>query len=175
MLRNHGASISEEQRHHGPKPFILPDFNILGVNYRMTDLQGAVGVVQMGKLDKLIDERHEAAVAYNEALSEIDWIQTPELNDDYRHGWQSYVLLIDEAKAPMGRNEMMEKLQEQGVSTRPGTHAVHMLGLYAGKYGYKPDDLPNSKTANNCTMAIPLHNNMSKEDYEYVVDMIKSL
>ncbi|HIA06956.1 MAG TPA: DegT/DnrJ/EryC1/StrS family aminotransferase [Flavobacteriales bacterium] len=175
MLRNHGASISEEQRHHGPKPFILPDFNILGFNYRMTDLQGAVGVVQMGKLDKLIDERHEAAVAYNEALSEIDWIQTPELNDDYRHGWQSYVLLIDEAKAPMGRNEMMEKLQEQGVSTRPGTHAVHMLGLYAGKYGYKPDDLPNSKTANNCTMAIPLHNNMSKEDYEYVVDMIKSL
>ncbi|MBN4072112.1 DegT/DnrJ/EryC1/StrS family aminotransferase [Flavobacteriales bacterium AH-315-E23] len=175
MLRNHGASVSEEQRHHGPKPFILPDFNILGFNYRMTDLQGAVGVVQIGKLDRLIDERQEAAIFYNETLADIDWLQTPELSEDYKHGWQSYVLLIDENKAPMRRNDMMEKLQEGGVSTRPGTHAVHMLNFYAQKYGYKPEDLPKSKTANDTTMAIPLHNNMSSEDYQYVVDMIQSL
>ena len=141
----------------------------------MTDLQGAVGVVQMSKLDKLIDERQEAAKAYNEAFADIDWIQTPEMNKDYKHGWQSYILLIDEAKAPMSRNDMMEKLQEEGVSTRPGTHAVHMLNYYVEKFGYKPDDLPNSKTANDCTMAIPLHNKMSAEDYQYVVDKIKSL
>ena len=55
ILRNHGASISEEQRHHGAKPYILPDFNILGYNYRMTDLQGAIGVVQLNKLDQFID------------------------------------------------------------------------------------------------------------------------
>ena len=175
MLRNHGASISEEQRHHGPKPYILPDFNILGFNYRMTDLQGAVGVVQMAKLDTLIDERHKAAEAYNKALEGIEWIQIPEINDDYKHGWQSYVLLIDEAKAPMSRNDMMEKPQEAGVSTRPGTHAVHMLGYYVDKFGYSPEDFPNAKTANDCTMAIPLHNKMSDDDCDYVVDAIKSL
>lgn len=175
MLRNHGASISEEQRHHGAKPFILPDFNILGFNYRMTDIQGAVGVVQMKKLDRLIDERHAAALAYNESFSAIDWIQTPEVNSDFKHGWQSYVLLIDESKAPMSRNDMMEKLQEQGVSTRPGTHAIHMLGYYTNKFGYKPEDLPNARLANDTTMAIPLHNQMSAEDYEYVVDQIKSI
>jgi len=175
MLRNHGASVSEEQRHHGPKPFILPDFNILGFNYRMTDLQGAVGVVQMAKLDRLIDERQEAAITYNKELADIDWIQTPGLDDDYKHGWQSYILLIDESRAPMSRDEMMEKLQEKGVSTRPGTHAVHMLNLYAERYGYKPEDLPNSRIANDCTMAIPLHNRMSTDDYKYVVDMINSL
>ena len=49
MLRNHGASISEEQRHKGPRPYLLPEFNMLGFNYRMTDLQGAVGLVQLGK------------------------------------------------------------------------------------------------------------------------------
>ena len=54
MLRNHGASISEEQRHHGPKPYILPDFNLLGFNYRMTDLQGAVGLVQLEKMEQFI-------------------------------------------------------------------------------------------------------------------------
>ncbi|MFO7761100.1 MAG: DegT/DnrJ/EryC1/StrS family aminotransferase, partial [Desulfobia sp.] len=51
MMRNHGASVSEEQRHHGPKPYILPEFNLLGYNYRMTDLQGAVGLAQLRKLD----------------------------------------------------------------------------------------------------------------------------
>ncbi len=57
MLRNHGASISEEQRHHGAKPYILPAFDIVGYNYRMTDLQGALGIVQLSKLDQFIDER----------------------------------------------------------------------------------------------------------------------
>ena len=54
-LRNHGASLSEEQRHVGPRPYSLPDFNLLGFNYRMTDLQGAVGLVQLSKLDRYIN------------------------------------------------------------------------------------------------------------------------
>ena len=57
QLRNHGATISEEQRHHGPQPYLLPEFNLLGFNYRMTDLQGAVGLVQLRKLDRFIEER----------------------------------------------------------------------------------------------------------------------
>jgi perosamine synthetase len=64
VLRNHGASISEEQRHHGPKPYILPDFNVLGYNYRMTDLQGAIGEVQLKKLDTFIEERAHWAAYY---------------------------------------------------------------------------------------------------------------
>jgi dTDP-4-amino-4,6-dideoxygalactose transaminase len=175
MLRNHGASVSEEQRHHGPKPFILPDFNILGFNYRMTDLQGAVGVVQMGKLDRLIAERHQAALNYNDALGGIEWLNTPEIKSDYTPGWQSYVLLVDQEKAPLSRNDMMEKLQEEGVSTRPGTHAVHMLNYYKDRYGYQEDDLPNAKRANDATMAIPFHNLMSDDDYQYVVEKIKAL
>ena len=57
VLRNHGANISEEQRHHGSKPYILPEFNVLGYNYRMTDLQGAIGTVQLKKLNLFIEER----------------------------------------------------------------------------------------------------------------------
>lgn len=175
MLRNHGASVSEEQRHHGPKPYILPDFNLLGFNYRMTDLQGAVGIVQLSKLDMFIDEREQWAQFYNEQLRDLAWLKTPEPPDDYKHGWQSYILLINEDTAPMSRNGIMEKLQENGVSTRPGTHAVHMLTYYAREYGYRPQDMPNSKIANDCTIAIPLHNKMSSSDYEYVADLIKSL
>lgn len=175
MLRNHGASISEEQRHKGPKPYILPEFDMVGYNYRMTDIQGAVGVVQLKKLDQFIDEREQWANYYTKALSEISWLRTPHIPATYKHGWQSYVLFVDEDKSPMKRNDLMEYLQQKGISTRPGTHAVHMLGFYAHTFGIKPSDYPGAYAANEYSMSIPLHNKMVKEDYEYIVDILKSV
>jgi perosamine synthetase len=174
-LRNHGASVSEEQRHHGPKPYILPEFNMLGYNYRMTDLQASVGIVQLKKLDIFIDEREQWAKFYNEQLKNITWIKTPEVKEGYKHGWQSYVVYIDETRSPLKRNEIMERLQQMGISTRPGTHAPHMLGYYAEKYNIKPDDFPEARDCNNYSMSIPLFNKMTKEDYEYVVYALKSI
>lgn len=175
VLRNHGASISEEQRHHGSKPFLLPDFNVLGYNYRMTDLQGAIGIVQLKKLDKFIAERLKWANFYMEELRNISWLSLPEISDEYSHGWQSFVLLIDETKSPSSRNEIMEQLQQRGISTRPGTHAVHMLGYYAKKYKIKTDDFPGAKIANDNSISIPIHNQMVKEDFEYVIHCFKNI
>jgi len=175
MLRNHGASVSEEQRHRGAQPYILPEFNMLGFNYRMTDLQGAVGVVQIKKLDSFIEERNKWARFYCSELKNIEWLSTPTHQQGFRHGWQSFVTLVDEKKSPMIRNKIMEKLQEKGISTRPGTHAVHMLSYYRNKYKHKASDFPGAELANDCSMAIPLHNRMSPEDYQYVVNTIKDL
>jgi dTDP-4-amino-4,6-dideoxygalactose transaminase len=147
----------------------------MGFNYRMTDLQGAVGIVQIKKLDMFIDERQKWANYYDEQFKNIGWLRTPTVAKGYKHGWQSYVLFIDETKAPMKRNDMMEYLQKKGISTRPGTHAVHMLTYYANKYGIKPQDFPGAYAANEYSMSIPLHNRMVAEDYEYVVEAIKSL
>jgi dTDP-4-amino-4,6-dideoxygalactose transaminase len=74
----------------------------------------------------------------------------------------------------MKRNDIMSRLQELGISTRPGTHAVHMLGYYSERFGYKPQDLPGAQSCNDQTMAIPLHNRMIEQDYEYVVNALKS-
>ena len=175
VLRNHGASISEEQRHHGAKPYILPDFNVLGYNYRMTDLQGAIGVVQLEKLDQFIDERAKWASFYKKELAAIPWISLPNFTKDYKHGWQSFVLLIDEEMAPYSRNKIMEQLQEKGISTRPGTHAVHMLGFYKEKYNVQPQDYPGAQIANDKSISIPLHNQMIKEDFEYIVHCLKNI
>jgi len=174
-LRNHGASISEEQRHHGPKPYILSAFDIIGYNYRMTDIQGAIGVVQLGKLDRFIDERQRWADYYQQELKSVSWLRTPSVEEGYKHGWQSYVTFVDEKKAPMKRNAMMEILQQQGISTRPGTHAVHMLGAYANRYQLKPEDYPGAYAANEYSMAIPLHNRMVEEDFKYIVFCLKNL
>ena len=174
QMRNHGATISEEQRHHGPKPYILPDFNLLGFNYRMTDLQGSIGIVQLEKLDSFIDERSKWANWYREKLSDIDWLRLPQEPENGKHGWQSFVTYVDPKTAPMSRNNIMEKLQNMGISTRPGTHAVHMLSIYKDKFGIKQNDYPGARDCDANTMAIPLHNQMIREDYEYIVNALKS-
>lgn len=175
QLRNHGASVSEEIRHKGPKPYLLPDFNLLGFNYRMTDLQGAVGVVQMEKLSSFIKERQQWADFYCEELADVNWLRMPSRPTEGQHAWQSFVTHVDPASAPEPRNDIMEKLQQQGISTRPGTHAVHMLNFYSQKYDLKPHDYPRAQDANDNSMSIPLHNRMSADDYKYVVRVIKTL
>lgn len=175
QLRNHGASVSEEVRHNGPKPYLLPDFNLLGYNYRMTDLQGAVGVVQMEKLSFFIKERQQWADFYCEELADIDWLRMPSRSVEGQHAWQSFVTHVDPVVAPAPRNHIMEKLQQQGISTRPGTHAVHMLSFYSQKYDLKPHDYPGAQDANDNSMSIPLHNRMTADDYKYVVHAIKML
>lgn len=174
-MRNHGASISEEQRHHGPRPYLLPDFDLLGYNYRMTDLQGAVGLVQLAKLDGFIDERARWAAYYHDALADIPWLRTPVADNACRHGWQAYVTYVDPEKAPRPRNEIMQYLMDAGIATRPGTHAVHMLGYYREHFNLTPDDFPGARDCNDNTMAIPLHNRMKEDDYRYVVDMMKAI
>jgi dTDP-4-amino-4,6-dideoxygalactose transaminase len=69
----------------------------------------------------------------------------------------------------------MERLQAAGIATRPGTHAVHMLGLYRDRSGYAADDFPGARDCDRNTMAIPLHNRMTDEDYAYVVDALRAL
>jgi dTDP-4-amino-4,6-dideoxygalactose transaminase len=175
VLRNHGASISEEQRHHGPQPYLLPAFDELGFNYRMTDVQAAIGLVQLGKLDVFISERDRWARFYREQLSDIPWLRQPLTPNDGAHAWQAYVTYVDPQHAPLPRNEIMAGLHQRGVATRPGTHAVHMLGYYRKHFGYEPNDLPGARDCERNTMAIPLHNRMNEDDYRYVVDCIKDV
>ena len=174
-LRNHGASVSEEQRHKGPRPYLLPEFNVMGFNYRMTDFQGAVGTVQLSKLDRFIDERNHWAAYYRRELADIPWLRTPEAPKGWRHAWQAYVTYVDPKKSPMPRNELMEILQQKGIATRPGTHAVHALGFYREKYGLKVEDFAGAWACDQNTLAIPLHNKMTEEDYAWVVQALKDI
>ncbi len=175
QLRNHGAAVSEEQRHAGLKPYLLPDFDVLGFNYRMTDLQGALGLVQIEKLEGFIAERAHWAAWYREALAEIAWLRLPQEPPHGRHAWQAFVCTVDPAQAPMTRNEMMERLHGAGIATRAGTHAVHMLGYYRERYGLEADDFPVARDAERHSLALPLHNRMTREDYDHVSDSLRAL
>jgi perosamine synthetase len=172
ILRNHGASVSEEERHHGPKPYLLADFDVLGFNYRMTDLQGAIGLVQLGKLDRFIDERARWAEFYRRELADLAWLRLPSEPAHGRHAWQAFVTYVD-PNAARPRNEIMRALHERGVASRPGTHAVHALGYYRERFGIAPEDFPAAFDCDRQSMAIPLHNRMSDDDYAYVVEALR--
>jgi dTDP-4-amino-4,6-dideoxygalactose transaminase len=173
-LRNHGGTVPEAVLRDGPRPYLMGDYETMGFNYRMTDLQAAVGRVQLGRMDGIVAERQRWARFYSDALGEIPWLHTPVVPTDGECAWQSYVCRVDEQLAPMPRNAIMDALAEAGIATRPGTHAVHMLGLFRDR-GMKPEDCPNARDCDRLTMAIPMHNQMSEEDFAYVVETLLAL
>lgn len=179
-LRDHGASKSDLARHLGARSYVLPDFNIVGYNYRMTDLQAAVGVVQMQRLPWLLEKRTEVAKRYDQALAGLGWLRPPVLPDGYVHGYQSYVCLFQPEAPSMRnvdalhaqRNALMDALEAAGVATRPGTHAVHSLGFYRDKYGITPGDFPNAWIADRLTLALPLYAQLTAEEQEFVIENV---
>ena len=179
-LRDHGAKISDLQRHLGPKPYLLTDHPYAGFNQRMTDFQAALGSSQMDRAEKIIDERKRIAEIYNHSLKKIEWLKRPLINKGFEHGYQSYVCLFSPEKIDINsidkindrRNKIMNKLFSKGISTRPGTHAVHMLHYYKEKYNILPQKFFNSYAASLCSIALPLYNGMSESEQNYVIDSI---
>ena len=181
-MRDHGATTSDLQRHQGNKPYLLPDFPYLGFNYRMTDIQGAIGSTQLDRAEEIKLKRHELANKYDENLRDIEWLVKPYRDKDYTHGFQSYVCLFEPEKITMQnlleinerRNKFMDYLQQNGVSTRPGTHAVHLLKYFSNKYSLKLEDYPNAAIADKCTIAFPLFYSLTDEEFDYIIKTIKS-
>jgi perosamine synthetase len=182
-LRDNGANVSDFSRHKKGDT-LMPDFNILGYNYRMTDIQGAIGIEQLRKIQYIIDIRKKLAKIYDDAFSKTSFIVTPIAPDGYEHTYQSYVITIggrekyDPAKLEELhniRNNIMIKLSEKGIATRQGTTAVHNLGYYKQKYKYKDSDLPFSFQANQLSMALPIYTQMTEDEQSYVIDILLNI
>jgi perosamine synthetase len=186
-LRDHGAAMSDLQRHMGARPYLLADHPDAGYNQRMTDLQAALGSAQMERASSITAERKRLAKAYDDAFTHLDWLKIPVRVDGLVHGYQSYPCLFDpmrvyEAvkscnvsnvkKINEARNAWMDSLQRAGISTRPATHAVHMLSFYRDRYQLKPEDFPNAFAANDCSISLPLFHGMTDEEQRYVISVV---
>lgn len=180
-LRTHGSTISADARHKG-KGFLLPEFNEAGYNYRMTDIQAAVGMAQVEKLDWIIAEKQRRASLYNQLIGELlpEFI-VPHVPEGYYHTYQSYVCMLDLGKLGLSsvaeggeyRNTLLQKLEDLGIATRQGTHAVHMLGYYRNRFGYRPEDYPTAYACDHLSITLPLYVQMSDADQEYVIKTIR--
>lgn len=169
ILRSHGASVSEEMRHSGNAPYIMPDFKVLGFNYRMTDLQAAVGCVQTDKLADIVKWRREKAKMFAKSLADISWLQTPFVSEE--HSYQSFVCYIKDAK--FKAVELMAYLQDKGISSRPGTINVAGTEFYKNKYNLNIENYAVSEYAAKYSIALPFHNNMTDKDFSYIVSILK--
>lgn len=176
-LRDHGAAVSDRERHRKGGA-LLPEYDILGYNYRMTDIQGALGISQMAKAERILSARMAAADRYH-GLMEMDWLRLPCSPSGYIHSYQSYVLLVDKKnfggsveEANRFRNQLISRLEDEGIASRQGTCAVHMLGYYRSKYGLSPSDFPCSYEADRLSLALPLYADMTEEDQRRVVSCL---
>jgi perosamine synthetase len=180
-LRDHGAAISDLARHQQRRSYLLPAFERAGHNYRMTDLQGALGVAQMQRAEWLLARRAALAQRYDAALAPLGWLRPPQTPPGYRHGYQAYVCLFQPepprqhnvARLHALRNQLMDRLEAAGIATRPGTHAVHLLGYYRRKYDLRPEDCLNSYIADQLTITLPLYPQMTEEEQDYVITQLK--
>jgi perosamine synthetase len=175
-LRDHGASRSDLQRHTHSGSYLLADYDRLGYNFRMTDLQGAIGSVQMDRAEWVLDERHRCAEAYDRLLADVDWLARPVTPAGSVHGYQSYVCLFQPEEPNLQsadrlhaqRNRMMAALESEGIATRQGTHAAFMQGYYAAKYGIQRSALPRAFLADRLSLSLPMFPGMTEDELDYV-------
>jgi dTDP-4-amino-4,6-dideoxygalactose transaminase len=178
-LCDHGASRSDYQR-HSDGSLLLSEHELLGFNFRLTDIQGALGCAQMERVPWFLERRRELAARYDEALAGVDWLRTPTTPDGYVHSYQSYVCLFAPEEPSLAnvdelhrlRNRLMTSLQERGIATRQGTHAAVLQDVYARKYGLRPEDFPNAYLADRLTLALPLYPQLTEAEQETVIDAL---
>ncbi|MEE9215233.1 MAG: DegT/DnrJ/EryC1/StrS aminotransferase family protein [Thermodesulfobacteriota bacterium] len=188
-MRDHGASKSDLERHLKEGGSLLPEYKMLGFNYRMTDLQGALGIAQMDKAQTIICGRQEAAARYDKLLQGIPEIRTPFTPKGYTHSYQSYICIYKANDTELKnegridwdqisewnkeRNHLMAALEHSGISVRQGTHAVHTLGYYKSKYGLKDHDYPMSYIADQLSITLPLYFGMTEQEQIRVVNALQ--
>lgn len=180
-LRDHGASRSDLARHHGKASFLLAEYNHLGYNFRLTDIQGALGCAQMDRAEWVLAERTRRAQRYDALLADVPWLDTPLVPAGYVHGYQSYVCLFRPEEPTLAnverlhaqRNALMSRMEEQGIATRQGTHAPTNTGYYAEKYGLRAEQFPGAHMAELLSLSLPLYPQMTDEEQDYVVEALR--
>jgi len=171
-LRNHGANRLKTPA--DPKPYYMGAFDFLGFNLRLSDIQSAVGLAQMTKLETLLAHRRWCAHRYSEKLADVSWLRVPHESAGCLHSYQSYVVWV-RPDAPAPRNAIMDWLGEKGIQTRPGTMAVHTTAYYRDKYNLRPEDYPWSKAAQESTITLPIFPGMTEADLDRVVGSLAAV
>ena len=183
ILRDHGASRSDLSRHTGKAGFLLSEYNHLGYNYRMTDIQGALGCAQMDRAAWILETRSQRAQYYNQLLTEVEWLETPRGPDGFVHGYQAYVCLFCPEEPTLnnvdrlhqGRNELMMQLEAKGIATRQGTHAPVLQGYYTEKYALHPEQFPNAYLADRLGLTLPLYAQMTEVEQVLVLQSLQQV
>lgn len=148
-----------------------PEFSDLGYNYRLTDIQAAVGAEQMKKFPKILSRRLKLVKVYDRTFTNHPYLTIPTIPKYFSHTYQSYVLLVKK-NSPLTRDGLAQRLLAKAIQTRPGTQNVPMLGLYRKMFAFQSQDFPAAREAEQSSLAIPLYHALKAREQKYVIDSI---
>lgn len=170
-LGSHDAPFREQ----GPWYYEMQE---LGYNYRITDLQCALGLSQLRKLPAFVKRRREIVARYNEGLASLPWLTTPGLGHAENRdeiSWHLYTVQIDFTALGKTRTEVMSELKSQGVGSQVLYIPVHLQPYYRETHGYAPGKCPVAEDYYTRALSLPLFPAMSDEDVAYVIATVKGL
>jgi perosamine synthetase len=169
-LRSHGASVSDLDRHKA-QGLVYEEYRELGYNYRMTDIQAAIGIEQMKRLDDLLARRRAVAARYHAAFQGAPRIQTPAEPAYATHAYQSYAVRLRPGGS-LDRDAIMRELIARGVSCRRGIPPIHLEALYLGRGRVS---LPVTEAVAAESIFLPMYASLAESDQTRVVDAVLEL
>lgn len=167
-LRQHGMTVPDTVRHKS-KQVVFETHPELGYNYRMTDIQAAVGREQLKRLPGVVARRRELVDLYRAELADAPWIEVPEEPSWARSNWQSFSVRLPEN---LDQKAVMQAMLDAGVATRRGIMCAHREAHYKGSE--VPAPLPHSEAQQDRRIILPLYVQMSDEDVRTVVAALKT-
>jgi len=172
-LRFHGVSKDAWKRYHRGG---VPQYDVIepGYKYNMLDLQAAIGLRQMPKLERFNARRRQLAERYTRLLADLPEIAPLGIvRYPAVHAWHLYVVRLDLSALDIDRNEFMLALQEENIGTGLHFPALHLSQYYRGKYGHTPGQLPHAESAGERILSLPLYPLLSEDDQDDVVEALK--
>ncbi|MET4217661.1 perosamine synthetase [Bradyrhizobium sp. LB7.2] len=163
LLRQHGMSVPDTVRHGSPQ-VIFEDYLVVGYNYRMTDIQAAIGRKQLERLPQLVARRRAIAARYTELLSNFEGLRVPGEPEWARSNWQSYCVRLPDH---LDQRTVMQDLLDKGIATRRGIMCSHREPAYAN--GKQRHDLRQSELAQDRSILLPIYAQMSQDDVNRVI------
>ncbi|PIK72140.1 aminotransferase DegT, partial [Methylobacterium frigidaeris] len=165
LWRQHGMGVSDVAR-HASRAVVFEDYPTTGYNYRLTDLQAAIGRVQLARLDAIVAERRRLAGLYAEALAGLA-LAVPAEPDWARSNWQSYAVRLGEGADQVA---VMQGLLDRGIASRRGVMCIHLEPAYANLSLRAP--LPHSEAARDRCILLPLYAGMGEETVHAVASAL---
>ncbi|MDP9304066.1 MAG: DegT/DnrJ/EryC1/StrS family aminotransferase [Actinomycetota bacterium] len=144
----------------------------LGLNYRWTDVQAAIGLGQLEKLDRIIELREAAAMRYHELLEDVDGVEGPSGGDaEHKRSWFVYVVKLE---AGLDRSAVMDMLRREGVATAEYVPCIHLQPYMRERYGFAPGLCPVAEDASSRTLALPFFTQIDASDQQRVVEILSA-
>jgi perosamine synthetase len=168
-LREHGMDVSAAERHRRQQP-VVEHYGEVGFNYRMTDVQAAIGLVQLAKLDQMVARRRDLALRYQRLLSAVPGAATAHDPPYGETNYQSFWMLMPE-DAPVSRDELLRLLADAGISARRGIMAAHLEPAYEAS-GHVP--LPVTELLTARSLILPLFHQMTEPQQDLIVSAVRS-